>query len=256
MAVTATKAQPASAGTGRPRFHVRMAAACVAIAFLGFSPTYWAPLAQGTLRVDPIVHLHGLLFFAWTLLFLYQSWLVAGGRVMRHRDIGLIGISLATAMFIVGVATAINTAQSIEAAGYAADARRAMIVPLSTITTFAILLAVAIARVRNPETHKRLVTVATVFLLVPAIARTFLLLPGVTAPAGPPPPTELVLIPSAIADLLLVVAMVHDWRRDGRVHSALWIGSLAIVAVQVLRVPVSYTQTWQSIATAIISFAG
>ncbi|MNC95520.1 hypothetical protein D3C83_126690 [compost metagenome] len=50
--------------------------------------------------------------------------------------------------------------------------------------------------------------------------------------------------------------MVHDWRRDGRVHPALWIGSLAVVAVQVLRVPVSYTQAWQSVASAIMSLGG
>src|SRR4051794_7434068 len=31
-------------------FHVLMAACCVAIAFLGFAPTYWLPLAAGTFK--------------------------------------------------------------------------------------------------------------------------------------------------------------------------------------------------------------
>jgi hypothetical protein len=35
-----------------------MAATFVAIAVIGFTPTYWAPMARGTLSVSPLVHLH------------------------------------------------------------------------------------------------------------------------------------------------------------------------------------------------------
>ena len=41
-------------------FYVYMALACVAVAFLGFAPTYWVPMAKGTFRANPIVHIHGL----------------------------------------------------------------------------------------------------------------------------------------------------------------------------------------------------
>ena len=39
-----------------------------------------------------------LLFFAWSLYFAFQSWLAASGKIARHRAIGVIGVSLATAM--------------------------------------------------------------------------------------------------------------------------------------------------------------
>jgi len=79
-------------------FYFYMALACTAVAFIGFAPTYWMPLAKRSLSASPVVHFHGLLFFAWSLYFAFQSWLAASGKITRHRAIGVIGVSLATAM--------------------------------------------------------------------------------------------------------------------------------------------------------------
>ncbi len=89
-------------------FYVLMAACCIAIAFLGFAPTYWLPLAAGAFKANPVVHIHGLAFFSWTLFYLVQAWLVASGRTAGHRSFGLIGISLATVMTMLGILAAIN----------------------------------------------------------------------------------------------------------------------------------------------------
>ena len=45
-------------------FYFYMALACMAVAFIGFAPTYWVPLANRSLSASPVVHFHGLLFFA------------------------------------------------------------------------------------------------------------------------------------------------------------------------------------------------
>ena len=82
----------------REWFYARMAVACLMVGMLGFAPTYWAPLAEGTSRVPPLIHVHAALFFAWLLFSTSQAWLVASGRTVRHREMGLIGISIATAM--------------------------------------------------------------------------------------------------------------------------------------------------------------
>src|SRR3979490_2051060 len=47
-------------------FYFYMALACTAVAFLGFAPTYWLPLAKRSFSASPVVHFHGLLFFAWS----------------------------------------------------------------------------------------------------------------------------------------------------------------------------------------------
>ena len=73
-------------------FYVWIALVCVAIAFGSFIPTYWAKLAGGTFRGASIVHIHDVLFFAWTFYFAAQTLLVATGRTPNHRQWGLAGI--------------------------------------------------------------------------------------------------------------------------------------------------------------------
>ena len=97
--------------TPRPlvsKFYVTMAAIFAAIAFSGFFMTYWVQVAQGSFTGGPMLHLHGLLFSLWTLFFLSQALLVANGRLRTHRTWGLLGISLATAMLVTGLAVAIE----------------------------------------------------------------------------------------------------------------------------------------------------
>jgi hypothetical protein len=81
-----------------PRFYVGLSTACLAIAVVGFVPTYWMQLAPATFEGSPLLHLHAWLFSAWPLYLLVQTALAAQGQVARHRALGLFGISLATAI--------------------------------------------------------------------------------------------------------------------------------------------------------------
>src|SRR5512139_546028 len=155
MATTADVAMPAE----RDHFYLVMAITCALIATLGFIPTYWGPLATGGLVEAPIVHLHAALFTAWSAFFVAQTGLVASGHVANHRGLGLLGISLATAMLFVGMATAIHSAEVQIAAGHAGRARGFMIVPVTTILFFACAVGVAVANRARPEIHKRLMLV-------------------------------------------------------------------------------------------------
>ena len=163
-------------------FYFYMALACTAVAFLGFAPTYWMPLANRSFSASPVVHFHGLLFFAWSLYFAFQSWLAASGRVARHRTIGMIGVSLATAMTIFGFLVSVNAMKRSAAAGLTDDGIAFAIVPLSGILFFAVVFTLAIAAIRKPETHKRLMLLAGISLLDAAVARWFLTF---LAPPGP-----------------------------------------------------------------------
>src|SRR5690242_21672710 len=90
------------------RFYVSMAWVFVAIAFGGFFGTYWLQIGRGTFVGSPLIHLHGLLFSAWTLFFVSQATLMANRKVRSHRSWGLLGIALATAMLFMGYAVAIE----------------------------------------------------------------------------------------------------------------------------------------------------
>ncbi|WP_291862265.1 hypothetical protein [Bradyrhizobium sp.] len=235
-------------------FYFYMALSCMAVAFTGFAPTYWLPMASGKLPPMPVVHFHGLLFFAWTLYFAFQSWLAASGQIMRHRTTGLIGVSLATAMTIFGFLVAVNAMKRSAAAGLTDEGIAFAIVPLSGILFFAVVFALAIAYVRRPEIHKRLMLLAGISLLDAAVARWFLTL---LAPPGPlgPPPVPVTIPPALVAYLLLVAAMVFDWRTRGRPHPVYVYGGIALVAVKLLNWPISTTSAWHSFAGGILAMA-
>lgn len=242
----------------RSYFYVWSALACAAVAFLGFTPTYFAPLAAGSLDAKPIVHIHGIVFFSWTLFFTWQAWLAASGQTMRHRDVGLIGISFATAMTLLGLTVAVTSATRAAGLGFLGDAKHFMVVPVAGIVTFAVLFAFAITYVRNKEVHKRLMLVATASILDAAVARWFLtfLAPPPAPGASPVPPVGVALPPALLVDLFIIAGIIHDWRTRGRPHPVYLIAGGAVLVQQLLRAPVSTTAAWNGIAEWLLHVAG
>jgi hypothetical protein len=108
--------------------------------------------------------------------------------------------------------------------------------------------------VRGPEDHKRLMLLAAISLLDAAVARWFLTF---LAPPGPPgpPPVAVTLLPALVAYLLLVAAIVFDWRTRGRPHPVYVFGGAALIAVKVLNLPISASSWWHSFAGGILALA-
>jgi hypothetical protein len=202
----------------------------------------------------PVIHFHGLLFFTWTIYYAFQTWLAASGRIARHRSMGMIGVSLATALTIFGFLAGVNAMKRSAAAGLTDAGIAFVIVPFSGILFFAVVFTLAIAFVRRPETHKRLMLLAGISVLDAAVARWFLTF---LAPPGPPapPPVEVTIAPALVAYLLLVVAIVFDWRRCGRPHPVYLYGGAALLAVKLLNWPISMTPAWHSFAGGILALA-
>ncbi len=242
---------PQSISYRRPGFYFGFAIACALIAFFSFVPTYWLPLASGSLRLSPTVHLHAAVQFSWLLLFVVQAGLAGSGRLAMHRMLGVGGVTLAAGILMVGVIAAIQSYHLQAAAGHAEQARAFLIAPITNVLFFAVVVGLAASHFRRPEIHKRLMVLATVAVLIPAIARVFLIaITGGTTIT--PPPIQVTLVPSLVTDLLLVVAMVHDRRTHGRIHRVYWIGGGLLIGLQVLRIPLAHTPVWESIADSLI----
>jgi hypothetical protein len=242
-------------------FYVWMAGVCALIAFGGFAPTYWLQLAPGTFIGPPLLHVHGALFSAWTLLLLSQTWLAANDRLDHHRAWGLAGIALASAMVVVGIAAAILSLKVGLAAGYGDKSRGFLLVPVTAIGLFAGFFIAAVANISRPEWHKRLILLATISLLQAAVARVFFVLatgggPGARPGLGPPPPMAIALVPSLALDLMIIAGMVYDWRKRGRPHPAWIVGLVVITGVVVARGPLSATPGWIGFAESLGHIAG
>jgi hypothetical protein len=263
VATSATTYVPSSRMT-REWFYVWMGGLCMVLPLGGFLGTYLVPVATGTFEEPTIVHLHAAFSFAWIGLFVLQSWLIARGRVVRHQAIGLGGIALATATVFTGAIIAIKAMNAGIGAGNGQSARAFAIVPLSIIATFAGLVAAAIANVKRPEFHKRLMLMATASIMPPAIARLIGMAATLTAGAprqfGVAPPSVVAAmaigtVAGVAADLLIVTAMVYEWRTRGRPHRVYCIAGSIIIAVQVLRIPMSTTGAWTGFTEMLSSLA-
>jgi hypothetical protein len=218
-------------------FYVGMAVAILITVFAGFSRTYFLKAQFGTPELSVLLHVHGLIFTSWVLLFLAQTTLVAARRTDIHRRLGALGAVLAVLLLLVGTTTAIIRVKGGSAPIPGVPPLAFLAVPLFDMVVFAILVGAAFYYRHRADVHKRLMTLATISLLSAPIAR----LPFELMKAGPP-------AFFGLTDLFIVALVVYDLATRRRVHPATIWGGLLIVASQPLRLVISGTPAWMAFA--------
>lgn len=222
------------------RFFFGMTLVMLLAVLLGFARSFFLrPLfpAWPSPR-EPIFYVHGALFATWMVLLVAQTTLVASGRTAAHRRLGAAGVLLACAMVALGTAAALTAARRPTGfVGIPVPPLQFLAIPLFDMVLFAAFVALAVARRRDAQSHKRLMLLASFNLLAAAVARW----PGV-ASAGAPP------LFFGLTDLFLVALVVWDLRSRGRLHPVtLWCGALFVLS-QPLRLVVSGTSAWLAFA--------
>jgi hypothetical protein len=226
-------------------FYGGMAIAMGFTVFAGFASTYYLRFFVGgpsaTFSGGPftaLVHVHGALFTAWVLLFIVQTALVASRRVAVHRRLGVAGAGLAAAMVGAGTFIAIATAAR-GAVPPGLDPLAFLAIPIFDMVLFATFVTAALALRRDKEAHKRLMLLAYVSIVAAAVAR----LPGML-PLGPP-------AFFGLSFLFVVVAGIYDFFSRRRVHRVyLWGGALIVASVPV-RLAISGTGAWRTLAALL-----
>lgn len=231
------------------RFFFHMALVCVAIAFAGFVSRYFAPMAAGTFAAPALVHIHGLVMWSWTLLFAWQSWLAANGRLRTHRMSGMAGIALFTLAVWIGASVGIEQFDRRLDAGAGDEARAFLAMPLSLAFMMIVLFTAAISNARRPDVHARLMLLVTLVALTPALAR----LTGDTFGTGPHPRNA--VIGGVLALVLVGIAAARDVRVRGRPHVAYLYGGGFIALGMVARSTLNRTDLWYSVADGLRTFA-
>ncbi len=209
-------------------FYFWVSAALFLLIVAGFSQTYYLRSVIGTAHLPPGVqqlpghlHWHGVILSAWFVLALVQPTLIASRRPQLHRVLGWFGIGVAAAL--VGV-TLLVLARAVPepATGVPPEFLPLVIVgDLAVLIAFTILVGAAVLLRRNREAHLRLMLLASIAIVGPAVSR----LPG----AIPILPVLLLALQVGVP----VGLMVHDRMRLGRVHGATIFGAALIVAAMV-----------------------
>lgn len=231
----------------RAQFFARSSLLMLGLVLASFSFTYFWPIATGSRHFSIVFHIHGAAYFAWMLLYAWQSRLVATGRVARHRELGLAGVALSAAMVPLGVAMAIAAARRRMAAGNAHPFDSALF-NVVDLTTFAVLMTAGIVAVtRHPLWHRRFIFGAALCLVGPSLSRWLRVIPEAL------PWTD--LLPNLAADLFLVALIIHDRRVLGRVHPATWWVIAALVPIHVATPFLITTDLWRGLGPGIMALA-
>jgi len=219
-----------------------VAALVPVIVLVGFARTYYLKGFFGNPPLPGLlVHLHGLVMTTWVVLFVTQVSLVATGRTRTHQRLGMLGAVLAMLVFVVGILTGI--AGAARGASPGPPALQFLIVPLGDMLVFAVLVGTALYFRRGRlDVHKRLMLLAAVNLLVPAIAR----IPLHFIQTGGP------LAFFGLTDLCLFACVGFDTIRNRRLHPAFLWGILFIIAFQPLRLMLAGTDMWLRFATMLV----
>jgi FtsH-binding integral membrane protein len=205
--------------------------------FLGFAHSnYLAGMFHAPLP-SAIIHVHGALFSSWILFLLAQTTLVAAERTDIHRRIGIAGFLLACLMVIVGVWAGTNAlARNFAPPGV--DAKTFYVIPITDMLVFGALVFFAYRARFGSAAHKRIIIIATVALMIAAIARwPFPLLLG-----NP-------LAAALVSYLFLLMLMAYDLWSTHKIHRATIWASVFLIFVQQVRFPIAQTAAWHAFAT-------
>jgi FtsH-binding integral membrane protein len=225
---------------GRKYDHVffsAMALLLLGSVFLGFAHSYYLAGMFRAPLPSAIIHVHGALFSSWILFLLAQTTLVAAGRTDIHRRIGMAGFLLACLMVIVGVWAGTNAlARNFAPPGV--DAKTFYVIPITDMLVFAVLVFFAYLARFDSAAHKRIIIIATVALMIAAIARwPFPLLLG-----NP-------LAAALVSYLFLLMLMAYDLWSTHKIHRATIWASAFLIFVQQVRFPIAQTAAWHAFAT-------
>jgi FtsH-binding integral membrane protein len=220
-------------------FFTGMALASALMLFLGFLPSYFHRSAELP-ALTLLYQLHGAVFTAWVALLVAQTALVAGRRTDIHRTLGVAGAVLAALVFVVGVAVSVETLRR-NGGPPGGDPRKFFAIPIGDIIVFGVLVIAAVVERRKPETHKRLMLLATISLLTAAVAR-FLRQVGMGGAPG------LFLG----TDVFVLALVLYDLASRGRVHPAtLWGGAMVVGFKPLLYYALAGTPAWLALADAL-----
>jgi hypothetical protein len=240
VAHPSTPAKPSISLPGRRYDHAffsAMVLLILATVFAGFARSYYLAGVFHAPLPSLIIHLHGAAFSCWILLLVTQASLVSAGRVDIHRRLGIAGVLLACLMVILGVLAATDSLVR-EAGPTGRDPKFFYIIPLTDMLIFATLVFFAFRARSNPPAHKRLILVATVALLIAAIARW----PLALVHRNP-------IRAALLSYLFLLILAAYDFWSARRVHRAtLWAGAFLII-VQQIRIPIGKTAAWHAFAS-------
>lgn len=141
----------------------------------GFWASYFGQLFAGLPVRHWVIHLHAVVFTGWLALLLVQASLVASGNTKLHRKLGVAGGIYGILILLLGlIISFLFPLQNMASGLWTLDeAASFLILPLGDLLIFSGFFGAAMWYRSKSEIHKRLILLASVMLVFPAVARIF-----------------------------------------------------------------------------------
>lgn len=155
----------------RRPFYLVMALLIAAVFVAGFSTTVPGDFAPKP-GLPLLLHLHGAIFTLWVLLFVAQPAFISRGSLALHRKVGWVGVGLVVTMVVMGEAATYFSIRNNREVGIFPSGVFLVMNGVG-ILVFAAIVGAGVALRRQAEWHKRLMLIAAVSILGPALGRLF-----------------------------------------------------------------------------------
>jgi hypothetical protein len=222
----------------RNRFYLIIAMVLALLVFAGFARTFYLRAWFDVPPITTLLQLHSIAFTAWFVLFVIQARLIAAQNYRTHMQLGIAGVAIAVLVFVLGVVTAVASADAPRVRPMGMNSQQFVLVPLVGITIFAMFVTAAVAFRRRADLHKRFMVLAMISVIGPPVARLIALTQNGEY-FGP--------IQLAVPAGLLSWCLVSDWMKYRIVHPVYSIGGAILLISLPLRFLIARTPAWESV---------
>lgn len=201
-------------------FYQGMAILFLVLTFVGFAPTFFLRSLYTDQPLPIRFHIHGFFSASWVLIFLFQTFFIANGKITFHQRIGILGALVASGVLLSGLAILYYLVASYPANGWKLGQISSLVWGnIAILICFSVFVSIGIALRSRPQTHKRLTLFATLSIMGQPLTRIghFDLFRV----------SDLLMINDAIYGLggiivLFLIIGIYDMQVLGRPHRTFW----------------------------------
>jgi uncharacterized membrane protein YozB (DUF420 family) len=152
------------------RFFLVMGLVLLAIVIGGFLPRVLAH-PGGAAALPMLLHVHGAVFVSWFVIFCAQARLAGSGNLELHMRLGKASVLVAAAMVLLGYFVTRGAYANPDWSVAGMPRAASVMFAFTDIVNFTIVYSLALANRRNSAAHKRLMLLAGIMIIDPAVAR-------------------------------------------------------------------------------------
>lgn len=216
-----------------------MAMVMIALVVLGFGSTFFR-LTDQVLAKPLLIHVHGIVFLGWFILFAAQAKLIGAGNYRLHKQLGQISLVLVALMLVLGYLVIRGAYANPEFQIAGLSSAGSTIFPASDLLFFISAYGLGIGFRSVSAAHKRFMCLAGLLIMDPAVFRFVLF--GLEGP---------LLLADLIEIGLFTSLIVYDFIKLKRPHWATLIGVGFFITMKFIRMTQGDEQWWLSLAPVL-----